>query len=280
MNTKKIAVDLVDVGERLRTLDPVYVAEIAASFEEKGGEAGGQISPIEVREADEKGRYRLIAGEHRVAAARVLGWKTIAASIVRCTNDEARMREIDENLVRRDLTILDRATFVAYRDTLWKQMHPESVRGRAGAAARWHASAVSAYASKPAKSLGVSEREVRYWLAIARGTVSLSGPLRERVAASDLANNRGELLALAALADDARREAVVELILSGAKDAPRRVADAVAFLDEVPAEHVTKAQADYDAFVARWAKYGADTRPKIAEFVARETKPRRQAPKN
>jgi uncharacterized ParB-like nuclease family protein len=126
MNIKKIPVDLVDVEDRLRPVNGDYVAEIAQSFEEKGGEGRGQITPIEVREAGETGRFRLISGAHRLAAARQSGWKAIAASVIRCTNDEARLREIDENLIRNDLSSLDRAAFMIEREAVWVQMHPDN----------------------------------------------------------------------------------------------------------------------------------------------------------
>ena len=55
----------VIVGKRLRMVDPAAVALIAASMAESG-----QHTAIHVGPADAHGNHPLIAGAHRVAAAR------------------------------------------------------------------------------------------------------------------------------------------------------------------------------------------------------------------
>jgi len=275
MNIKKIPLEVIEPGDRLRELDPVYVSEIAASFDDKGGEGKGQISPIEVREPDENGRYRLIAGLHRVAAAKQLQWKAIQASVVKCTNDEARLREIDENLVRRDLNVLDRAAFMAAREAVWNEMHPETVGGRAGANSRYHATQIIGFAANAAKSLGVSPTTIRDWLNIARMTACLKGELRERVSASDLGNKRGELMALVDIADEVERQQVVDLMLSGEKDAPKKVDAARRRIRLDLEEHLSPEQRAFDNFRKFWLKH-PKIHSRIADFVRGEmaSKPR------
>ena len=111
----QIALDVIDVGDRLRGTDRLQVEALAESMK-----ARGLLSPIQVRPADGKGRYRLIAGAHRVAAALLLqaageaGWNAIDAVVVDVADeDEARLLEIEENLIRHDLTALARAVFLA-----------------------------------------------------------------------------------------------------------------------------------------------------------------------
>jgi ParB/RepB/Spo0J family partition protein len=76
---KPIAVPLAEIYIPVKfrdTLDPKKVEELAQSFVEKGMQ-----SPINVRR--DKERYVLIAGYHRLEAARSLGEKTIQAFVVR-----------------------------------------------------------------------------------------------------------------------------------------------------------------------------------------------------
>jgi len=267
MNIKKIPVELIDLEDRIRAVNDTYVAEIIASFEEKGGEGRGQITPIEVREAGENGRHRLVSGAHRLAAAQALGWKTVTASVIRCTNDEARLREIDENLIRHDLSSLDRAAFMVEREAVWVQMNPDSVRGRAGGLARHSATENFSFAKKTAEKLGLTDRTIRGWLKLGRVTAGLSGPLRARIAASDLAYNHSELIELANIEDEREREQVVELLLAGRKGAPKKVADALRQVKGLPAPEKNKDQADFDRFVILWTRCTAETQDNIRRFV-------------
>lgn len=72
----------------------------------------GLKTPITVRHL--QGRWVLVAGGHRLAAAKKLGWLTIACySAASMTDDEARLWEISENLHRAELTALERDNLVA-----------------------------------------------------------------------------------------------------------------------------------------------------------------------
>jgi len=115
-----IPVDQIHVEDRLRSVNPDHAALIAESFR-----ANGQMTPIEVRR-DEAGKFVLVAGAHRLAAARLAEMDQIAASIIDADADQARLREIDENLCRRDLTELDRAAFLAERKVVWAKLNPEA----------------------------------------------------------------------------------------------------------------------------------------------------------
>jgi ParB family chromosome partitioning protein len=65
------------------------------------------VQPIVVR--PQGGRYQLIAGQRRLAAARNLGWRTVAVRVLDV--DDRQMAEIAivENLQRRDLDPLEKA---------------------------------------------------------------------------------------------------------------------------------------------------------------------------
>jgi ParB/RepB/Spo0J family partition protein len=99
----RIEVSEVRIGERTRDLSESKVDELVSSIL-----VSGLMNPIWVScIRDENGRpaaYRLISGNHRLAAAKKLDWEFIDARIVECDEIEARLMEITENLHRSDLT--------------------------------------------------------------------------------------------------------------------------------------------------------------------------------
>lgn len=83
-------------------VDDGALAELAESLREHG-----LVQPIVVRA--QGGRYQLIAGQRRLAAARRLGWESVIARVLEV--DDRQMAEIAivENLQRRDLDPLEKA---------------------------------------------------------------------------------------------------------------------------------------------------------------------------
>jgi ParB/RepB/Spo0J family partition protein len=102
---QEIALDRIEVGGNVRELDAEHVTALAGSMAVRG-----LIVPVAVRPRDGD-RYALVAGEHRLAAARQLGWSTIAAVI----SDQAEGTSGDqgaENVLRKTLTPLEEARAV------------------------------------------------------------------------------------------------------------------------------------------------------------------------
>jgi len=108
-----VALTNISVGEdRLRKLDPNLVDTLADSMRERG-----QLQPISLRHR--QGKYELISGLHRLEAARKLGWKTMHAVIdYKSTTADMFLAEIDENLIRGELSESERAIHVAKRKEL------------------------------------------------------------------------------------------------------------------------------------------------------------------
>lgn len=102
-----VALDALDVSDRLRAIDPEAVDRLVVSM---GDTLVGQLTPIQVTHV--AGRYLLVAGAHRVAAAQKLGWDRIAASVVDGNPDQLRLHEIEENLSRQGLSAYDETAFL------------------------------------------------------------------------------------------------------------------------------------------------------------------------
>lgn len=114
-------------GDRLREVVPEAAQKLSLSLRE----SGKVIQPITVRPSTKhEGKYDLVIGGHRVAAAKLLGWPLIDAIIENLTDDEAALREVDENLYRTDLTAFDMTFFMKKRLELFNFNGGELKRGR------------------------------------------------------------------------------------------------------------------------------------------------------
>jgi hypothetical protein len=94
-------------AHRARGLNPEAVNRLAESIKRIGLQ-----TPISVRYDKETEDVVLVAGLHRLEAARSLGWETIPAIYTKGTANDARMWEIAENLHRADLSAVERAEHI------------------------------------------------------------------------------------------------------------------------------------------------------------------------
>lgn len=117
----------IEVPARLRPVDEAYVAVLATSIDDHGLEQPIVVRPV--AGGDDVTPYRLVAGAHRLAAVRSLGRAEIPAVVRDLDDDEARIVEIDENLIRRELNILDRALFLRERKDVYERLNPEARHG-------------------------------------------------------------------------------------------------------------------------------------------------------
>lgn len=100
-----IMLERIEVGGNVRELDAEHVSALAGSMAVRG-----LIVPVAVRPLDGE-RFALVAGEHRVAAARELGWSSIAA-VISDQAEGARGDQGAENVLRKTLTPLEEARAV------------------------------------------------------------------------------------------------------------------------------------------------------------------------
>lgn len=181
----------INIGERLRKIDTAHAEGIAESIRQ----CGRVVQPISVRKEKKGDQFSLIGGAHRIEAARLAGLDKIPAFIHEGVDDlSARLMEIDENLCRHELNALDRAVFLAERQTIYEELHPNTKAGVAGANARFgNANDTMSFASDVAEKIGLSARSIQRSVRI---YTRLSSDLRERLALTSLANKQGELLEL------------------------------------------------------------------------------------
>lgn len=157
MQQNRVKVADVICTSRLRPVSEAGVASLIASI----NETGVMKDAIHVRKKKD-GSLHLLAGAHRLEAARQLGWDEIEAKVwTDVTDDWARLIEIDDNLAGAEMNALDTAVFLATRKAIYERLHPETKRGVAGGLARQgSASDIVSFAAATAEKFGVSGRHV------------------------------------------------------------------------------------------------------------------------
>lgn len=204
LGLQTIPVDKIDTSFRLRAVDDGYAAALAENIQQ----VGRLRQPIEVRK-DKKG-YRLIAGGHRLAAVIKLEWAEVEAFVYDATEDEARLAEIDENLVRHELNPLDRATFLAERKQVYERLHPEAKQGaNGGRGGQRNEKDTMSFSNDTAERLGINRKTIDRAVSIAR---DLAPDVKAALVGTPLAMVQKELLALAKL-PPAEQRAVLPLLL-------------------------------------------------------------------
>lgn len=254
MNVEQIKVSDIEASDRLRELDPDYVEFIRLSIAEHG-----LRQPIEVRKVGRK--YHLIAGGHRLAAVTALEWDTIPGVVLKATELEARLLEIDENLFRRELSPLDRATFLAKRKEVYEELHPEAKHGgdRKSDQVDKLGHLIASFSEVTAEKLGLSERTVRRAVHVFR---AIAPDVRQKISALWIADSGSQLDTLAKQTPDMQRK-IADYMVQW--PAVRNVGEIVRQLENRPRP---TAPEKLEKFLAFFRKCGPEEQQEIIEYAA------------
>lgn len=192
----------------------------------------GLLQPIVIT----KGRM-LVAGLHRLEACRQLGWETIAVRIVALDAIRAELAEIDENLVRTELTVLQKSEQLQRRMEIYESLHPTAKKGGTPGAGRGKGNKkrecisddsslmqTESFADNTARKLNTSPRQVQRLVQVAR----LSDDDKKKIKGTPLEDNHDNLLKLVREKDEDRRGKLIDTIVSGEA---KNVAEAAEKLD-------------------------------------------------
>ena len=114
MKIEQVDPTAIEAPRRLRAVDPAKVKQLAESMA-----AIGLQQPVTVWMPTD-GNLELVAGAHRVKAACDLGWKWIDCIFADDMTDiDRQLWEIDENLMRAELSATEHADHVTRRKELW-----------------------------------------------------------------------------------------------------------------------------------------------------------------
>ncbi|HQM01167.1 MAG TPA: DNA methyltransferase [Ruminococcus flavefaciens] len=196
----KINITDIEIGTRKRKIDEIKVKNIADSFNNIG-----QLQPVTVLINDYK--YLLVAGLHRIEAARSIGWTSIEATIFEGDKITAELAEIDENLMRNDLTVLEQGEHIQRRNEILEAMGQRREVGR-----YQNSNGVTVTPLKTtediAKEAGLSKNSVQKRAQIARDIVPEA---KELIRDTPIADSTTQLLELARMEPEKQIEVAKQL---------------------------------------------------------------------
>ena len=201
---KTLRVSQIFVPERLRAVDDDHALAIQASIMQHG-----QFNPATVRMTPNgEQEYTLVTGAHRCRGLAMQGPDTaIDVLVVKADKDEAILLEIEENLFRNDLSVMDRAVFVETYREQWEVVHGAISRGQPkkrinliqfseSPVGLVEEEAKRGFSKNCADRLGISVPSIKRLSQIAK---NLPKPVRDAIAGTPIADNQSQLLKLAKL---------------------------------------------------------------------------------
>lgn len=111
-----VIISEIKIGPGRREVALDKVKELAKSIEQIG-----LLNPITI-----SNDHTLIAGGHRLEAAKQLGWTEIECTVSDLSGLLAELAEIDENFVRNNLSTIEYGNLLLRRKEIYEILHPET----------------------------------------------------------------------------------------------------------------------------------------------------------
>lgn len=239
----------IRVGKRLRTANSDKVAQLADSIK-----TNGLLQPVGITNEG-----KLLYGLHRLEATKALGHTHIAALIITPDNKaQAELLEIDENLIRADLTELEQSVQLARRKELYAAIHGTGHGGdRKSSNYQDDSAKPSSFVEDTARNTGISKPTVHRKVALGKALAEYA----EELANTDIADNQAELTALAKITDTEEQKAVVLLLRAGeadsVKEAQRLIKKHRLKKSEATAAQQVEGPAPVIAELGKWYQLGS-----------------------
>lgn len=122
---REIPIDRIYIDPNRRSVDAATVSDL-----EKSLEAVGQINPICVRpiQGNPAHEWVLVAGLHRLEAARNAGLTVILARVLDLDEIKARLVQLDENLIRKIMSTAEKDAAIAERRAIYDLSHDDKAK--------------------------------------------------------------------------------------------------------------------------------------------------------
>lgn len=247
----RIKISEIKINPGRREAEPKAIEELAKSIS-----AVGLMNPVTLDQNN-----TLIAGLHRLEAAKLLGWTEIECTIMGMDDVQVELAEIDENIVRTRLNRQELCEQLLRRKEIYETLHPETKAGAAQAAGMNRAigNNVSAKLAPTSKTFvedtsektGMSKRAVSRLVQIAN---NLTGDARRIVEAHDMTQDT--TLKLSRLSHDEQLEAAsmlaagtmqsVEQYQDYQRERRKAIAMSRPLMDKPPADTRTEAEKEQE----------------------------------
>ena len=192
----RIKISEIKINPGRREAEPKAIEELAKSIA-----AVGLMNPVTLDQNN-----TLIAGLHRLEAAKLLGWTEIECTAMGIDDVQAELAEIDENIVRTRLNRQELCEQLLRRKEIYETLHPEARHGMRNGQTAKSANLASletkSFAEDTAEKTGMSKRAVSRLLQIAN---NLTGDARRIVEAHNMTQDTA--LKLSRLQHDEQVEA-------------------------------------------------------------------------
>lgn len=178
--------------------------------------AVGLMNPITVTQDN-----TLIAGLHRLEAAKLLGWTEIECTVSDADGLQAELAEIDENFVRAGLSHRELGDLLLRRKELYEAIHPETRQGQRNGQTvkndKLTGLQAKPFSEDTADKLGISKRTVER---LVQTAANLTPEAKKIIQDSEIKITRGDALKISRLPPDQQEEAAA--VLTIAPPAPKR----------------------------------------------------------
>ncbi len=156
----------------------------------------------------------LIAGLHRLEAAKLLGWTEIECTVSGLEGLQAELAEIDENFVRADLSPIDYGDLLLRRKVIYEMLHPETKNGGDRRSENFRtknfrSDSVKSFAQDTADKLRVTPRTVELQVQMAK---NLTPEAKAVIKETDTKITKTDAMKLSRLAPEQQREAASQLV--------------------------------------------------------------------
>jgi len=194
----KINIDEIKIIDRKRNAGDI--TQLSASINEIG-----LLQPITVTSD-----FRLIAGLHRLTACKHLGWQEIEVNVVDYDSEIlSELAEIDENLIRNELTQFDKSIQTSRRKEIYIILHPQTKHGGDRKSSPQVEDLIKnkteSFVEQTAKATNQSRQNVER--NSRRGKILK--PLQQLITGSRFEDNGKELDELVKIADDKKGEGII-----------------------------------------------------------------------
>lgn len=251
--TQHVLIEHITVADRLRHAPDEAVKRLAGSMSEIGLRTPITVRVVMQGEEDDGADLYLVTGATRLRAAQDLGWSEIEAFVVEdCTEVDAQLWEIAENLHRAELTVLERDEQVALWVKLNAEKRAQPVQVSGGRGKQGGFSAVE-------RDLGVGRMDASRAVKVA----GLSDEAKEAAREVGLDDNRAALLSAA-------KEATPEAQVVSIRD---RASARAAPLPKVAADPLSDAEANEQQVARLMTAWNAASPDAREEFLCRIDRP-------
>jgi len=168
----------------------------------------GLLNPITIDR-----EHTLIAGLHRLEAAKLLGWTEIECNVSSLEGLLAELAEVDENVVRKGLSAVEYSDLLLRRKEIYEALHPETKNGGDQKSEKIRTSkcrsdSMKSFVQDTAEKLGVGRRTVERQIQTAK---NLTTEAKDIIRDTGTKITKKDALKLSRLEPEQQRDAASQL---------------------------------------------------------------------